>query len=350
MSIRPHQKQKDDPRYKSTWVVDYYPRGRKGKRIRQNFVGTEGEAIAYELKLRRSGPKRALIDSQVNSLIPLWLEFYKNNQAESTHADAVACLVSLVPYFGKMYVEQLNPDFIEQYKSLRRNQFTKNTAATDSPKYLSKRTINKELSYLSSLLTWAAEHGHTSPVRFRIRPFPRVRSPKPRPLSKQQVDTLVEFIEPEYKVLLLLMVDGGLRRNEALNMRGEDIDIERDIMFVKGKGGKERVVPIITRRLLKALKDNFKAGVNGFLVLNEKTKKPYTTMRKPLERARVKAKIEQHIYHHLLRHSFGTYAASEGVSLAALQDIMGHSDPKITRIYSQLAAEHLKAATKRMRE
>ena len=82
---------------------------------------------------------------------------------------------------------------------------------------VSKRTTSKELSYLSSMMTWAEENDLCNPLPFKIKGFPKrqTRPPRPRPLSPEEITALYEAIEPEYKLILLLLADAGLRKSEA---------------------------------------------------------------------------------------------------------------------------------------
>ncbi|MDH4319861.1 MAG: site-specific integrase [Desulfobulbaceae bacterium] len=341
MAVRPHPKQLTDPRYSRTWIIDYYPQGRKGKQFKRQFIGTEGEARALEAELRRGHSLTVAPHPKIIDLLPEWLAYYANNRAASTVADAKTCLKQLVPFFGMLFVNAITPGVVEQYKAKRRLPDPATGRAA-----VGKRTVNKELSYLSSLITWATDNSHAAPLPFRIRPFPRVRSPKPRPLNRDQVTALINAIEPEYRLLVMMMTDGGLRRNEATMATAENVDLELGVIFVKGKGGHERLVPILTDRLRAALAHRIKeTGGRGYLSVNPATGKPYYGIRKALLRAATSTGLDKNVYHHLLRHSFGTSMAAAGVDLAAIQDIMGHRDPKVTRIYAQLAAEALKAAS-----
>jgi integrase/recombinase XerD len=79
----------------------------------------------------------------------------------------------------------------------------------------------------------------------------------------------------------------------------------------------------------------------GLLFVNPKTEKEYVDLRKPLKRAAEKAGIDQHVYMHLLRHSFGTHSIQSGIGLRTLQMLMGHSSSQVTEIYTTLAGQYL---------
>jgi integrase/recombinase XerD len=88
--------------------------------------------------------------------------------------------------------------------------------------------------------------------------------------------------------------------------------------------------------------------VRGYLSLNPQTKRPYYSIRKALLRAAKNAKVAKSVYHHILRHSFGTLATVAGVDLKAVQIMMGHESPDTTAMYQHLAADYLKEQAKKM--
>lgn len=334
MAVRPH------PVRDNTWVIDYRPDGWKGTRLRRTFTGTEAEAQALESELRGASVMDKPIDThpKIADLIPDWLTWYKTNRQLSTHDDVKACSVHLKNHFGNFQFRQLTPSLIEQYKGKRLET-------------VSRRTITKELTYFSSLVKFAVKNNYAQPLPFKIEKFENRLTKAPAPVLPlpEQIEAVIDSIEDEYRPLMLLLYDGGLRRSEAMFIKAEDIYLERGIFRVLGKGNKERFVPITTERLLMALVKLKQERPEGFLFLNPKTRKPYYSIRKAILRAAIKAGINQkdkpaklRLYHHLLRHSFGTYALESGIDIRAIQGILGHSNVKTTEIYTHLRAEYLR--------
>lgn len=323
MSIRPANKEK------TKWEIDYYPMGRKGKRIRETFQGNEADAREYEIQQRRGNVSIISVNPKIMDMLPEWFAFYQNNRLPNTYRDAKNCMKVLIPFFGKYQSSRLAPVLVEQYKTKRLEDG------------VCKITVNKELSYFSSLLTWAVDNNHANPLPFKIKKFPRVKSPKPHVLHPQEVEALINAIEPLYRPIALLLYDAGFRRAEALGLKAEDVNLSNKAIMIKGKGGKEEVVPIMTERLYQALSLAKKQNPHGFLFANQHTGKPFYGIRKALQRAAKKAGIEQRIYHHLLRHSFGTHALRAGINLRALQGLMRHSTSKVTELYAHLGGDYL---------
>lgn len=352
MAVRPvldkNGEQLIDPKRKlPVWFIDVYPAGGKGRRIQFRFSAKEGAANYLFVKLRAGDNYRKLpVDCKVLDLFALWLKYYKNNRSPRTYADAVGCLRVLVPFFSDYRVDALSQEIIEEYKEKR--LLDENLRRPGQK--VKKRTIAKELSYFGSMLSWAYDFKHVS-THFKFRSFPKKKAPRRNILTPEELHLLIENIEEKYRLAVLLMSDTGMRMNEALKLRAGNVDITNEVIQIRGKGDKERIVPIMTERLRSALitkmadirkKQKRWPKYKDFLVMNPKTRKPYWDIKKPLERARVAAGIEKHINHHLLRHTFGTQACVSGMSLSAIQQIMGHADIKTTEGYLHLAAEILK--------
>ena len=313
-------------------LIDCRPDGYTGKRVRVKFNVPLDVALELEKELMLSGqPKpESLLSPKIIDLFTPWLAYYRTAVQPSTYRDAVNTFARLLAFFGQHRANQLTKTFIEEYKGERLRDGVK------------KRTINKELSYFSSLIKWATEFDKIKPLSFAIKFFPRRQTvaPIPRPLTPEQVTDVLEQIEPHYRLIYLLMSDGGLRISEAVAMQAENVDLARGLLFVRGKGDKERIVPITSERLREALEQG---PVKGYLTINPVTKRPYREIKKALARAAQKAGITRRVNQHLLRHSFGTIATVSGLDLTALQNIMGHSSAKTTAIYQHVAADYLKS-------
>lgn len=205
MSVRPHPKK--GPGY---WIIDYYPAGRKGKRVRFTYKGTEGKALAMEQDARRGrGDLPDVVVPLVKDIIPAWLDFYKNEVAESTYKDAVNSMRHWLPVFGMYRPAGITQSSINLYKSQRLTEVANKKQVDNGgePRLTKKRTINKELSYLSSCIKWAAQMGHCPELSFQIKGFPakQTRAQAPITLTPRQIDKMYEVLEQEYKLLFILM-------------------------------------------------------------------------------------------------------------------------------------------------
>jgi len=363
MAIKPKKDWKTGEPIPGCWTIDYYPQGRNGPRRRIPFgtatePRTEAEALALETELRRMGRREPVLKTNPKFTDPLadWKSEYKNDHAAATVKDLDNCLVHLVGFFGKLFIAEIGPQVIEQYKADRLQAKIKPKQKKDEPRadYLlrwaretrtiSKRTINKELSYLSGYLKWCNGNGYASAdIKVKLFPAKQVKPTAARPLHPREVNAMLEHLEPHYRLVFLLYNDAGLRRAEALGggeyygLRREDVDLNHNVLFVRGKGNRERIVPIATARLREELENACEQIKKGPLCINPKTKKPWYSIRKALIRAAAAAGIDRRVYHHLLRHNFGTHAVAAGLNLRSVQEMMGHSTIKTTEIYTHMA-------------
>jgi len=340
MSVTPH------PKFPGAWIIRWYPEGRKkdpktgkasNKRERLVFEGTYAEAMAQYADLLQSAKKPAT--TLAPTLEQAWEDFcsyYKNHVSESTYRDYLATWGKhLKPFFGQYRPAHLTQTLVEKYKTLRATQ---KTVRGDFP---TKKTVTKELCYISSMCTWMArpEIGKAKPLSFKIKGYSgrQIKAPLAQVPSRREIILLIRHAEREYRPIFLLCYYGGLRKNEALTLRGENVNFSQGYMIVYGKGGKERIVPIF-RKLRVYLRKRY---TRGLLFVNPATEKEYVDFRKALKRAADKAGLEQHVYMHLLRHSFGTHSIQSGIGLRTLQILMGHSSSQVTEIYTTLAGQYL---------
>lgn len=337
MSVKPH------PKEPGAWIIDCYPEGRKGKRQRVPFRGTEAEAREVEADLLRSVKQRILTTiPKISDLYIEWLAWYRHEVARSTFLDAITCFKKLLPHFGAIRPNLMTQQHVDAYKQGRLQT-------------VSKRTVTKELVYLSVLIKWAVARRYCLQPAVDIRGYSRKQTApaKPRPLTREEVNRILDAIEPRYRLILLLMCDAGMRRNEALHVRIQDVDMQYGLIRVVGKGNKEAVVPVLTDRLFEELACKMEGSrvgrPGGFLSLNPDTGKPYYSIRKALARAAKKAGLPQHLHHHLLRHTFGTLAVVSGMAPHAIKGIMRHSDLSTTLLYQHLAADYLIEEGKKFR-
>lgn len=355
MSIRPHTHKK------GWWIIDYYPLGRKGKRVRFPFEGSQGQALALEQELRRRNSEvKNTVSVLIKDLVPEWLQYYQNEVRPRTYDDAVDCLAHLLPAFGNFRPANISRSAINSYKASRLQCIVnpkavarKVVAKREPPKYTSKRTINKELSYLSSLLRWAADEEHFAGLPFRINGFPRKQTvaKKVQPLTPRQVSATFNALEPEYELLFLMMSDMGLRRSEALYIKAEDVDEYRETLNVTGKGDKQRVIPWLSDRFTKHLLTILDQRPSGYLCVNPNTGEPFKDTKRWLIRAAKKAEIKRHIHPHLLRHSCLSNLAMKGMSPHALQQIAGHSNIETTnKIYVHIRHDFVKDEAEKIRK
>jgi len=206
---------------------------------------------------------------------------------------------------------------------------------------MSKRTLLVKYSAVKYLLTKVFGKEVDINLKFRITPSERVR--KMRVPSEKDVNEYFEYVakkDPLLYKLFVFIYGIGLRISEALNLKWEDINLDEGYIRVFGKGGKVRFVP---------LPSSIKAHIKLWLKLSEvNSEYVFPSPRypdRPLSRAtvdkRLKA-IQEELFGskkysaHSFRHGFATHFLKLHRDIYLLSKILGHSDIKITTIYTHI--------------
>lgn len=158
------------------------------------------------------------------------------------------------------------------------------------------------------------------------------KTPKKMPvcLARDEVKRLIDAIDnSKHKLLVSLMYGAGLRVNEVVKLRAEDLELETMVGWVrKGKGNKDRPF-IIPECLVPELKDMegslFPGRTYGHLSSR--------TVQVIVKEAAKKAGLGKKVHPHTLRHSFATHVLESGVDVSAVQSLLGHNEARTTMEY-----------------
>ena len=185
---------------------------------------------------------------------------------------------------------------------------------------------------------------------------PRRSRKLPQVLTRGEIEKLLSQprgTEPAAlrdRALLELMYACGLRASEAIGLELMDVDIEEGVLRARGKGSKERVVPI-GQAALKALRMYLERG-RPALVKGAPEPHLFVNFRggqltrqglyKIVRRHAVTAGLADRMSPHTLRHTFATHLLAGGCDLRSVQEMLGHADVATTQLYTHLSSERLK--------
>jgi integrase/recombinase XerD len=152
------------------------------------------------------------------------------------------------------------------------------------------------------------------------------------------------------RALLELMYACGLRASEAIGLEVADLDMEEGVLRARGKGSKERVVPV-GRAALEAVRIYLERGrpalVHGGIVVQLFVNfrgEPLTRqgLYKIVRRHAATAGLAERMSPHTLRHTFATHLLAGGCDLRSVQEMLGHADVATTQLYTHLSSARLK--------
>ena len=169
---------------------------------------------------------------------------------------------------------------------------------------------------------------------------PPKRKNLPNVFSEQEIELILKSpTNLKHKCMLILIYSAGLRKQEVLNLRVNDLNFERKTVFIKdGKGGKDRY-SFFSEVAMKYIKPYLKQYHPSIWLFEGQTGGQYspTSIQMVFERARQKARVNPLVTLHGLRHSFATHLVEKGIPLHVVQDLLGHSSIKTTEIYLHIS-------------
>ncbi len=197
--------------------------------------------------------------------------------------------------------------------------------------------------------------------------FKLLRPPRekklPVVLSRQEVQRILSSVRvPLYRVCLTTIYACGLRVSEGCGLRVSDVDSARMLLHVHGKGGKDRYVPL-PQKTLEQLRQLWRSHRSPHwlfpdlrrhgplnAVLEEGEPIRVDTLQGAFERALQQSLVRKAAHIHTLRHSYATHLLETGVNLRVIQDILGHSSPTTTAVYTHLTQEVRESVTRPINE
>jgi integrase/recombinase XerD len=149
------------------------------------------------------------------------------------------------------------------------------------------------------------------------------------------------------RAILEVCYAGALRVSEIINVKLEDLKLELGYVLVRGKGDKERIVPLgraaqeVVQQYLRDARPVLGAGKSSPTLFVARGAKPITRQRVWQLVNAASAQTGRHASPHMLRHSCATHMVENGADLRTVQTILGHADISTTQVYTHLALDRL---------
>ncbi|MDG2474344.1 MAG: tyrosine recombinase XerC [Paracoccaceae bacterium] len=297
-------------------------------------------------------------DSKIDFLIDTWLKHCVKLQ--DIQPNTIKAYRRDVKKFIK-YVDQYYSKRTNKIQLARVNLSTlRSWIADEKKRELSNRSILRELSSVKSFYNWLNDHEGIDNSKIANFTGPKLKRRLPRPLTVKDTRDLIEHVKTHPKkswlvardvAVLILLYGCGLRISEALELRYNVVPLP-DIIKIKGKGKKERLIPMLPiaieslQNYLEMCPHKFKPNDHLFIGLRGKKLNP-KIIQNVIATARVSLGLPLTVTPHALRHSFATHLLSAGGDLRTIQELLGHKSLSSTQIYTGVDQERLMAVFKK---
>ncbi|MDA8541837.1 site-specific tyrosine recombinase XerD [Gammaproteobacteria bacterium] len=271
-------------------------------------------------------------------------------------------------FLDSLYIEKgLSNNTVSSYKNdiksfflwLDENSFNPlNINASDANNYVSKlfgdglksSSVNRKISAIKSFYIFLQKKKiiMKSPIADIV--MPKQEKYLPVSMSEEEVERLLNSpdlniqIERRDKAMIEVLYATGIRISELTNLKLTDLDINRSVLKVFGKGSKERLVPFgekAAESLNLYLTDRKDLKSKEIFLSNRGTKISRTAFWQRIKIYTKRENLKISISPHTLRHAFATHLLNRGADLRSVQILLGHSDLSTTQIYTHIAKQRL---------
>jgi len=228
-------------------------------------------------------------------------------------------------------------------------------------KKISSRSLARSVAALRQFYRYLKEEKKISRNPVDKVQAPEVQRTLPDYLTIAEINELFAAIreadpfEMRDKAIFELLYSSGLRISEACTLTMNDMDMEGMFITVRGKGGRERLVPfgdqskqVLKRYLERARKEILRERDSVYLFISKKgdslnRKSVWRLLKKYIERTNIRKVVTPHTF----RHSFATHMIENNADLRSVQELLGHIDISTTQVYTHLANRTLKEVHKK---
>lgn len=216
------------------------------------------------------------------------------------------------------------------------------------------RTVNRKVSSLNTFYKFLQKTKQIKENPLAKHKALKVSKRVQVPFSEKEIESVInqldkgtDFRSVRNKVIVELLYSTGMRRNELIQLKVEDVDFSSKTVKVLGKRNKERLVPLL-RSTSESLQKYIlireqKYSSSEYLFITEKENKLYPTLVYRIINeyfSTVSTKVKKSP--HVLRHSFATHMLNEGADLNSVKELLGHASLASTQVYTHSGLNKLK--------
>ena len=250
--------------------------------------------------------------------------------------------------------------FLEKYHSITKPKFIDKRHIEgfirSMKKTVSSKSLARKLTAVKSFHHFLLIEKEVETDVAKAFAAPKVEKSLPLVLSIDEVVSILDQVDKTKPLglrniaLLELIYGSGLRVSELLDIEMEDIHLNQGYIMVRGKGSKERMVPIsdmstvaLRNYIVKGREQLLNDQKTSFLFLNQSgSRLSRQGFFKLLKKLAHDAGVQTECSPHTLRHSFATHLLENGMDLRTLQSLLGHEDISTTQIYTHISQKRIK--------
>ena len=291
------------------------------------------------------------------NLITKFLEFLENERKYSLHTvRSYKCdLIEFLNYIDdankKNNLTNIDKSFIQDFiKELVLSKF-------------SDKTVQRKVASIKSFYKYLKNTKHIKHNISKYIASPKISKKLPYLLTRKEINVLMDlpdlatYIGTRDKSILEIFYSTGARISEIVNMKTVDIEMEKNLIKIYGKGNKERYV-ILGKEALNSVSDylRIKIKISTYdkenLYLYPAMKKSskghisYKSMYNLVKKYIKKVSNNEKLSPHSLRHSFATHLLENGADIMSVKDLLGHKDLSSTQIYTNVSIKKIKEVYK----
>ena len=241
-------------------------------------------------------------------------------------------------------------EFLDDQKQNRVDNTVISQYLTFLYKYgLDPRSVSRKLSTLKSFFKtlkkiWSIRENPAALVR-----TPKTKKHLPGFLTLPQVEVGLAIEDKRDRAILEVLYSCGLRAAELVGMNLTDIDLNREEIKVRGKGRKERIVPIgkAAQNAVESYLRERSSAASALFVNYRGNRLTTRSLQRIVRKHLLKVAQAQGTNPHILRHTFATHLLERGADLRAVQELLGHASLSTVQIYTHLTTQRLKEIYKK---
>ncbi|MEC8750112.1 MAG: site-specific tyrosine recombinase/integron integrase [Chloroflexota bacterium] len=294
-------------------------------------------------------PKKLLIIFNDGELYKILSKYFDYLESKSLSDNTVKNYFrDLIDYFIYLKLNDLSPTKSIEPKHIRK------MLSFLIDKGFSKVSISRKISAIKSYITFLEKFNYSKNNYSELISIPKKSKSLPKVMTKKEVSQLIKHVEMNTKknlrddALIELLYSTGLRVSEVANLKLKDINLKKSEIKILGKGNKERIVIFNNKskeKIISYLKNDKRyISIKTEALFQNKFKEALSTrsiqriLKKYLNFSGINSKYSTHT----LRHTFATHLLEGGADIKVIQQLMGHSSPETTKIYTHVSSSTLK--------